>query len=158
MDSWKLEGSGKLTFDRVDRVVVGTVEGAVSVVGTDGEPTLEVLELTGSPLRVRHEDGVLTVDYERPPRPGPLSWLSGWGRRYRAVLSLAVPRDCRVELRVVSASLMVSGLRAPVRPAPSAARSPWPAWAARPTPRRSPDRSRPPGSPATSRPPPCPAT
>jgi hypothetical protein len=63
-----------------------------------------------SPLRVRHEDGVLTVDYERPPRPGLLSWLSGWGRRrYRAVLSLAVPRDCRVELRVISASLMVSG-------------------------------------------------
>ena len=115
MASWKLEGSGKLTFDRVDRVVVGTVEGAVSVVGTDCEPTLEVQELAGSPLRVRHEDGVLTVDYERPPRPGLLSWLSGWGRRYRAVLSLAVPRDCRVELRVVSASLMVSGLRAPVR-------------------------------------------
>jgi DNA-binding PadR family transcriptional regulator len=30
------------------------------------------------------------------------------------VLSLAVPRDCRVELQVVSASLMVGGLRAPV--------------------------------------------
>ena len=29
---------------------------------------------------------------------------------FGAVLSLAVPRDCRVELRVVSASLMVGGL------------------------------------------------
>ena len=30
------------------------------------------------------------------------------------MLTLAVPRDCRVELKVVSASLMVGGLQAPV--------------------------------------------
>src|SRR5829696_4911290 len=35
-------------------------------------------------------------------------------QRRKAVLTLAVPRDCRVELKVVSASLMVGGLRAPV--------------------------------------------
>jgi len=34
--------------------------------------------------------------------------------RRKAVLTLAVPRDCQVELRVVSASLMVGGLHAPV--------------------------------------------
>jgi hypothetical protein len=115
MGSWKLEEPGKLAFDRVERVVVQIVEGAVGVVGSDGRPTLEVSELTGAPLRVEERDGTLTIDYERPWRPGPLAWLAGWGRRHHAVLSLAVPRDCRVELRVVSASLMASGLRAAVQ-------------------------------------------
>jgi DNA-binding PadR family transcriptional regulator len=55
----------------------------------------------------------LTVDYERPGRLGLLTWLTSRGKR-KAVLTLAVPRDCRVELEVVSASLMAGGLRAPV--------------------------------------------
>jgi hypothetical protein len=91
------------------------VDGAVSVVGSDDQPTLEVSELAGAPLQVSHQGGALVVDYERPWRPGPLAWLAGRGHRRRAVLSLAVPRDCRVELRAVSASLMVGGLHAPVQ-------------------------------------------
>ena len=114
MATWMLEEPGKLDFDSVDRLLVRVVEGAVSVVGSDDRPTLEVSELDGPPLRVRLVDGVLTVDYEQPDRRGPLAWLSGLGRRHQAVVSLAVPRDCRVELRVVSASLMVGGLRGPV--------------------------------------------
>ena len=70
-------------------------------------------ELEGEPLRVRQEDRALTVDYERPWRPGLGAWLTSRGRR-KAVLSLAVPRDCAVQLEVVSASLVVGGLRAPV--------------------------------------------
>jgi hypothetical protein len=114
MASWTLEEPDKLAFDQVDRVLVEIVEGAVSVVGSDDQPTLEVSELAGAPLQVRHQGGSLVVDYQRPWRPGPLAWLAGRGQRRRAVLSLAVPRDCRVELRVVSASLMVGGLAAPV--------------------------------------------
>jgi Putative adhesin len=115
MATWLLEEPDKLAFDRVERVLVRMVEGAVSVVGSDDQPVLEVSELAGAPLRVRHEDGALTVDYERPWRQTPLAWLTGMGRRYRAALTLAVPRDCRVELRVVSASLMVSGVQASVQ-------------------------------------------
>jgi hypothetical protein len=114
MSSWTLDQPDKLTFDEVQRVLVKTVEGMVSVVGSDDRPTLEVSELSGEPLRVRLEGGALTVDYERPWRPWPLSWLTGGTQRRKAVLTLAVPRDCRVELRVVSASLMVGGLAAPV--------------------------------------------
>jgi Putative adhesin len=114
MATWMLEEPDKLAFDRVERVLVRIVEGAVSVVGSDGQPVLEVSELAGAPLRVRHEGGALTVDYERPWRPGPLAWLTANWRRHRATLTLRVPRDCQVELRVVSASLMVSGVRAPV--------------------------------------------
>jgi hypothetical protein len=114
MGSWMLDHPDKLTFDQVHRVLVKIVEGSVSVVGSDDQPTLELSELTGEPLRVRDQGGALTVDYERPSRPWPLAWLAGWRLRRRAVLTLAVPRDCRVELRVVSASLMVGGLRGPV--------------------------------------------
>jgi hypothetical protein len=114
MTSWTVKEPDKLGFDQVSRVRVQTVEGAVAVVGGDGQPSVEVSELVGEPLRVRLEDGELTIDYERPLLPGPLAWLAGLGRRHRAVLSLAVPRDCPVELRVVSASLTVGGLRAAV--------------------------------------------
>jgi hypothetical protein len=114
MATWTLDHPDKLTFDEVRRVLVKVVEGSVSVVGSDDRPTLELSELSGEPLRVRHEGGALTVDYERPWRPWPLAWLVGGVKRRKAVLTLAVPRDCRVELRVVSASLMVGGVHAPV--------------------------------------------
>ena len=114
MTTSELDGPDKLAFDQVDRVVVRVVEGAVDVVGTDDQATLEVSELSGEPLQVRHEGGTLAIDYKHPRRFGPLAWLTGQARRCRAVLSLAVPRDCPVELHVVSASVMVGGLRAPV--------------------------------------------
>ena len=114
MATWTLDHPDKLSFEEVQQVLVQIVEGAVSVVGSDDQPTLEVSELSGEPLRVRHEDGALTIDYERPWRPWPLAWLAGRGMRRKAVLTLAAPRDCRVELRVVSAGLMVGGLQGPV--------------------------------------------
>ena len=114
MATWTLDEPDKLAFDQVDRVLVRIVEGAVDVVGSDDQPTLELSELAGSPLRVRHQDGTLTIDYERPWRTGLLGWLTIQGRR-KAVLSLAVPRDCRVDLELVSASAMVGGLRGPVQ-------------------------------------------
>jgi len=114
MGTWTLDHPDKLTFDEVHRVLVKTVEGSVSVVGSDDRPTLELSELSGEPLRVQLDGGALTIDYERPWRPWPLAWLTGGAQRRKAVLTLAVPRDCRVELKVVSASLMVGGLEAPV--------------------------------------------
>jgi hypothetical protein len=113
MASWTIDEPGKHELDPVDRVLVRLIEGAVSVVGGDGRPTLEVSELEGEPLRARQENGALTIDYERPGRPGLLAWMTSRGQR-KAVVTLAVPRDCRVELHGVSASLMTGGLRAPV--------------------------------------------
>jgi DUF4097 and DUF4098 domain-containing protein YvlB len=113
MATWTIDGPRKLTFDTIRRLRLRAVAGSVSVVGTDEQPTLEVSELDGPPLLVSHQDGVLEVDYEQPRR-GPLGWLTGWRRRYTAVISLAVPRDCEVDLGVVSSNLMASGLRAPL--------------------------------------------
>jgi len=114
MATWTIDEPEKLTFDTVRRLRVRTVAGSVGVVGTDDRPTLEVSKLDGPPLRVRHEDGELEVDHERHGWPGPLGWLFGRHGRYSAVISLAVPRDCEVDLGVVSSGLMVSGLRAPL--------------------------------------------
>jgi hypothetical protein len=114
MATWTVDEPRKLTFDTVRRLRLRAVAGSVGVVGTDEQPTLEVSELDGPALLVRHQDGELEVDYERPRWQGPLGWLLGGRRRYRAVVSLAVPRDCEVDLGVVSSGLMVSGLRAPL--------------------------------------------
>jgi DUF4097 and DUF4098 domain-containing protein YvlB len=114
MATWTIDEPRKLTFDTVRRLRVRAVAGGIAVVGTDDQPTLEVSELDGPPLRVRHDDGVLEVDYERPTWRGPFGWLLGWRGRYRAVISLAVPRDCEADIEVVSSGLMVSGLRAPL--------------------------------------------
>ena len=114
MATWTIDEPEKLTFDTVRRLWVRAVAGSVGVVGTDDRPTLEVSELDGAALRVRYQDGELEVDYERPQWPGPLGWLLGRNRRYSAVISLAVPRDCEVDIGVVSSGVMVSGLRAPL--------------------------------------------
>jgi len=92
MATWTIDEPRKLTFDTVRRLRVRTVAGGIAVVGTDDRPTLEVSELDGPPLRVRHEDGELEVAYERPGWPGPFGWLIGRHRRQVAVISLAVPR------------------------------------------------------------------
>jgi hypothetical protein len=113
MATWKIEDPQKLTFDTVTRLRVRAVAGSVGVVGSDDRPTLEVSELDGPPLLVRHHDGELEIEYERPRWPGPLGWLVGRKRR-SAVISLAVPRDCEVDLGAVSSGVMVSGLRAPL--------------------------------------------
>jgi hypothetical protein len=114
MATWRIDQPQKLAFEQVRRLRVRTVRGSVSVVGGDGQPTLEVSELDGPPLQVRHDGDLLEVGYERPWWPSPLGWLRGW-QRHLAVVSLAVPRDCEVDLEAVSSNLMVSGLRAPVR-------------------------------------------
>jgi Putative adhesin len=115
MATWTIDQPRKLTFERVRKVRVRTVRGSVSVVGGDERPTLEVSELEGPPLLVRQDGDVLEVEYERPRWPGPFGWLFGSYRRYLAVVSLAVPRDCEVDVEAVASSLVVSGLRAPVR-------------------------------------------
>jgi hypothetical protein len=113
MATWKIEEPQKLTFDTVTRLRVRAVAGSLGVVGSGDRPTLEVSELDGPPLVVRHHDGELEIEYERPRWPGPLGWLVGRKRR-SAVISLAVPRDCEVDLGAVSSGVMVSGLRAPL--------------------------------------------
>ncbi|WP_395573314.1 DUF4097 family beta strand repeat-containing protein [Streptomyces sp. BK79] len=112
MSEWSVAEPRKLTFDEsLSELHVRVVNGTVNVVGTDqGSARLEVSEIEGPPLVVTHRDGVLTVAYEDLPWQGFLKWLDREGWRRSATVSLAVPTGTRVEVGVVGAAAVVSGL------------------------------------------------
>jgi len=112
MSEWSVTEPRKLTFDEpVRELHVRIVNGTVNVVGTDeGSARLEVTQIEGPPLHVTQLGGVLTVAYDDLPWKGFLKWLDRKGWRRSAVVSLAVPADTRVEVGVVGATAVVSGL------------------------------------------------
>jgi hypothetical protein len=112
MSEWSVAEPRKLTFDEsLSELHVRIVNGTVNVVGTDqGSARLEVSEVEGPPLVVTHRDGVLTVAYEDLPWKGFLKWLDRDGWRRSATVSLAVPTGARVEVGVIGAAAVVSGL------------------------------------------------
>src|SRR4051794_12342440 len=115
MSEWSVTEPTKLTFDDpVTTLHIRIVSGTVNVVGTDeGSARLEVSEIQGPPLAVTLDGDTLTVAYEDLPWKGFLKWLDRKGWRRSAVVSLAVPADTRVEVGVVSAAAVVSGVRGP---------------------------------------------
>ncbi|MFI9242930.1 DUF4097 family beta strand repeat-containing protein [Streptomyces sp. NPDC053086] len=115
MSEWSVTEPQKLTFDTPVRdLQVRIVNGTVNVVGTDEvSARLEVSDLEGPPLLVTRNGGTLTVAYEDLPWKGFLKWLDRKGWRRSAVVSLAVPADTRVEVGVVGAGAVVSGIRGP---------------------------------------------
>ncbi|MDF3297927.1 DUF4097 family beta strand repeat-containing protein [Streptomyces tropicalis] len=115
MSEWSVGEPSKLTFDApVSALQVRIVNGTVNVVGTDEGPArLEVSEIEGPPLIVTQEGGTLTVAYEDLPWKGFLKWLDHKGWRRSAVVSLAVPAGTHVEVGVVGAAAVVSGIDGP---------------------------------------------
>ncbi|WP_200304579.1 DUF4097 family beta strand repeat-containing protein [Streptomyces adelaidensis] len=112
MSEWSVAEPRKLTFDEpVTALRVRVVHGTVNVVGTDeGSARLEVSALEGPPLTVTQKDGTLTVAYDDLPWKGFLKWLDRKGWRRSALVSLAVPSGTRVEVGVVGATAVVTGL------------------------------------------------
>jgi hypothetical protein len=112
MPEWSVAEPRKLTLDEpVRELHVRVVNGTVNVVGTDeGSARLEVTEIEGPPLVVTQRHGTLTVAYEDLPWKGFLKWLDRKGWRRNAVVSLAVPTGTRVEVGVVGAAAMVTGI------------------------------------------------
>jgi hypothetical protein len=115
MPEWSVTEPRKLTFDDpVTTLHVRIVDGTVNVVGTDeSSARLEVSEIEGPPLVVTQQGGTLTVAYDDLPWKGFLKWLDRKGWRRSAVVSLAVPADTQVEVGVISAGAVVSGVRGP---------------------------------------------
>ncbi|WP_455362303.1 DUF4097 family beta strand repeat-containing protein [Streptomyces sp. SYSU K21746] len=110
--TWAVSEPQKLTFDEpVTALSVRIVNGTVNVVGTEeGSARLEVSELDGPPLTVTQDGGTLTVTYDDLTWTGFLKWLDPQGRHRSAVVSLAVPSGTRVEVGVVGAGAVVSGI------------------------------------------------
>ncbi|MER5464513.1 DUF4097 family beta strand repeat-containing protein [Streptomyces sp. NPDC002668] len=115
MSEWSVAEPKKLTFDDpVTALNVRIVNGTVNVVGTDeGSARLEISEVEGPPLIVTQQGSTLTVAYEDLPWKGFLKWLDRKGWHRSAVVSLAVPAGSSVELGVVGAAAVVSGIQGP---------------------------------------------
>jgi hypothetical protein len=112
VSTWTIAEPRKLAFDDpVAALHVRIVDGTVNVVGTD-EPDarLEISAIEGPPLIVTQEDGRLTVTYEDLPWQDFLRWFDPKGRRRSAVVSLVVPAASSVEVGVIGAGAVVSGI------------------------------------------------
>jgi len=109
MAGWTVDAPTRLDFDDVSELHVRLVAGTVAVLASDDPPSLIVSEVSGRPLRVSHEDGTLTVSYESLTWEGLLGFLKP--RRDTAEITISVPADCAIQLGVLSASAVVSGLR-----------------------------------------------
>ena len=113
VSTWTVAEPQKLTFDDpVTALQVRVVDGEVNVVGTEERTArLEITGIEGPPLLVTRQGGTLTVTYEDLPWKGFLSWLDRRRTSRRAVVSLAVPAGATVEVGVVGAGAVVSGIR-----------------------------------------------
>lgn len=113
MTEWTVETPTAIDVDeRVRSVDVRIVAGHVDVVTTDDEggARVEVTSIEGPPLQVAVHGGRLTVAHEELQWHGLLKWRLLTHERRRAVVSVAVPRDCEVSIGVVTAGAVVAGV------------------------------------------------
>ena len=112
MARWTIEAPTSLDFDDVTQLRVRLISGSVAVLATDGNPRLDVSNITGDPLEVTHEDGVLTITHENLTWDGLLKWLRP--QRHAATVTITVPRKCPTQVGVVSAAAVMCGTSARV--------------------------------------------
>ena len=110
MAHWTIEAPTSLDFDDVTGLRVRLLSGSVAVLATDGKPSLDVASVTGDPLQVTYQDGVLTITHDNLTWEGLLKWLRP--QRHSASVTVTVPRTCPTQLGVVSASAVMSGINA----------------------------------------------
>ncbi|MEV8343279.1 DUF4097 family beta strand repeat-containing protein [Streptomyces niveus] len=118
--TWEVSEPKRLDFDGpVTALSVRLVNGTVNVVGVDdtappGEQRgarLEVSEIHGPPLIVTRSGSTLTITYEDLNWQNVLKWLDHKSRTRHAVVSLTVPAGADVEVGVVGAGAVVSGIK-----------------------------------------------
>ena len=110
MAHWRIEAPTSLEFDDVTGLRVRLIAGSVAVLATDGAPSLDVANVSGDPLDVTYEDGVLSITHENLTWEGLLKWLRP--QRPSAAVTVTVPRTCPTQLVVVSATAVLSGISA----------------------------------------------
>ena len=111
MTQWTVDAPTSLDLDGVVALRVRVISGSVAVLSTGDQPRVDVAALTGQPLLVKHEAGILTVTYPDLTWDGLLGWLRP--QPHSANITVTVPRECPTQLGVVSASAVVSGISAP---------------------------------------------
>lgn len=107
---WTIEAPANVEFDDVTELRVRLIAGSVAVLATTAKPSLQVSSIEGDPLHVTCEDGVLTIAHENLNWEGLLKWLRP--QRHAATVTVSVPRKCRAQVGVVSATAVMSGISA----------------------------------------------
>jgi hypothetical protein len=110
MPRWTIDSPATLDFDGVVALRVRVVGGSVAVLATAERPRLDVTEVSGPPLLVTHEAGILTVSYEDMTWDGLRGWLRP--QRHSANITITVQKDCPTQLGVINATAVVSGVSA----------------------------------------------
>lgn len=110
MPRWTIDAPTTLSFDGVAALRVRLISGSVAVLAADDKPAVDIADVSGQPLLVTHEAGILTVSYEDMTWEGLRGWLRP--QRHNATVTITVPGDCPVQLGVVNASTVVSGMSA----------------------------------------------
>jgi Putative adhesin len=108
MARWTVDGPTTLDFDGAVMLKATIVSGSISILPTDARPSLHVSEVSGQPLEVVHEAGILSISHELGGFEGALKWLQD--RRGKATLTVCVPRECPVKLKLGTANAVVTGL------------------------------------------------
>ncbi len=109
---WIVDAPQRLDFDRIAELNVRLIAGTVAVLASDDAPSVVISELSGRPVQVDLDGGVLTVSYES------LTWNGLFGmlepRRDHVAVTITVPASCPSQVGVLSASAVISGLRSGV--------------------------------------------
>jgi hypothetical protein len=108
MARWTIDDPTKMDFDGAVALKANIVAGAVSILPTDDTPSLHVSEISGHPLEVVHEAGMLSINQKRSGLEGVLQWLQNTGGR--AAITITVPKGCPVTLNLVTANAIITGL------------------------------------------------
>lgn len=108
MPTWTAETPRSFEFDEVRTLRVRLIGGSVAVLASDERPSVSITRISGRPLVISEADGVLTVAYEELTWDHLLEWLQP--RPHSADVAITVPSGCDVELGVVSAAALLSGL------------------------------------------------
>lgn len=114
MTQWRIDTPQSLDLEGVRHLNVRMVAGSIDVVGSSeaastGGAHVEVSRLDGA-ITVTLEGDTLTIAHERLTWGGLLDWVGN--HKASAVVSVSVPDACPVELGVVSAEAVVSGITA----------------------------------------------
>jgi len=108
MPRWTIDGPATVDLGDFAALRVRLISGSVAILASEEVPTLDVASVTGPPLQVTQEAGILTISYDDLRWDGLLSWLRP--QRHSADLTLTVPAGCPVRLGVVNASATVAGI------------------------------------------------
>jgi DUF4097 and DUF4098 domain-containing protein YvlB len=115
-EKWLLDGPKTIDFELVRTLKVGLIGGQVDIVAHD-EPgaRVEVHSVTGKPLKVTIDEGVLEIDHPQLGWDNFLDVFTYFTGSATAEVSIMVPRAVALKFGVVSASALITGLTTDAR-------------------------------------------